>query len=1130
MAGSLAQLKTIIESGVLKATWTVTIAGVPLVAYSCSMDHGYDVASAQATVTVRAMPVGITEPRGQELIIRAGYNGIQVVRFVGEVDDVSPGFAPNTIEILAAGLVRKTQFDYPDEVTYASQTDTQIVTDLLTKAGIDEYHRDISGEGQTFGVEVDVVLSENTPPILLINDLDELTGYKTWDDPSGLVVRRELTHAPSSSAVWYFEEEVNCYGGRRHKSKSDVRNKAIVEGLPGTDGSEVKVIRQAASVYVGTPPTYRPYGIKTDLVEDVTYAATVAERLMLEHNKMLDEIEQLQVAGNPFLNPGMTVAVKGYELDLPNWGYYYVKHHHEEIGDEGYLSTLTLSGGIGDAGYQLANPIAAFTVETDLENVQVAGVDDIQYTVICDGTPSVDPDGVPGTLVYSWSNDQTADVSIEPVYSFLATAAQIAAGLNVTLTVTDTDGLTGSLTLPINETTGTALRRVMFVAAGSQAEATPDGWQTFNTWAPGGAVVVQSTPENSYEDVGLFGLSDGRLMRTADYLLSAPTELYDFGSNVNSIWIHETQAGRIAVGLDSGALYLSTDEGATFGLLYTFPAPIFCVKESPTLMGQFWVDCGTAQYLFYEGTSAPITMTDWGASAYSRWCANSFMGNFACATVPAASGLSPVRSADDGSEVAFPDMTPAAQVEDVRLITHHLYLDKLFACDTTGRFFVKGEGETAFTNTADMTSPGTVNHGLRDATLQNVVFIAADDGLYKTPDGGYSFVILRDYSGDAALKGLQVGLGTLRLKLTTGRRVWMTAYQAGAGYDTLSLCARCDNIWAATPVWVDLSTGLPGSAAFGTVTIDPADPDVGYISLGGIIYQNTDMRGTGSWAALCDDTWAATHMATIYPAAHDSVSIWGVRVATDGTLVVVITCRRTDSLRRVVGIVHSHDQGVNWTDATTAITSTNMYHSYSGVSDLLCHAQTGNPHAWLSVANSVNNRWLLFRSDDGYVTWTAVVDYEAIDLGGAYLTHDLALPSDNAFFIQFNDADANVTKHTTDGYVADKTTWVTPAVRIIQAPDSTDLAGCYTGGNLYRSTDRGQTLGSVVATFADVIYQLYAVSQDYWLCAYGAASTNRLLARATGNTLANWTSAMGTPPAGWNPYANWGTFAVDPEV
>ena len=1103
-----------------KPTIVVSVAGSVLPAatvLSCSLDHGYDSISSAASITLSAKPWWLREPLNQEVIVRLGYAGYTLPRFTGYLETIQSGLWPNTYELRASGRMRWLQYDSSDDYSISSLTDVEIVGELLELSGIGAAYRNISGEdpAHDFGTTVTFVIPEGSQFWGVVNRLDEITGCVTMDGPDGVVVRLPLNPGiPSATAAWAYAAG-DWFSLTRPLSKAEVRNKAIVSGLVSEAGVVPAAGAQAYSAYLGylpdgTTPRYVPYTLEDDFIEDATYCQTVADRQMLKRNRLPDKLT-LVAPGNPLVRAGSTVSVYEPDLDIDVATNYYIVHVHEEFDASGYTMTQSLEGGIGDGGYQLRSPVAAFTVLCDLE---VVGGSDT-YTVICDGSPSYDPDGDSADLTFAWSNDQTADSGTEMVYSFQATPAEIAAGLNVTLIVTDADTLSGTATRLVEGTSTTTLARVVFSAAGSQARCTQDGGRNWNYWAPGGGVEVISTPEGSYEDEGLFGLSDGRLVHTLDYLQSAPTTLETFDAAVNSIWVHETQDGRITVGLANGKLYLSTDGGTTWTLLYTFAAAITCVKESPMLMGQFWVTSGVYQYIFYEGASAPTVQATFPATSVARWTANSFMGNYACATIPAASGAAAVRGADDDSALAFPDMTPGDPVEDVRALTHHLYLDILWACDLAGRFFVKAEGATTFAHVADMTAPGDVHHMLRDTALQNLIYVQAAEGLYKTPDGGNTFLLLDDYTA-AGLVGYQVGLGSLRLRVSTGRRV----YVAGRLSMTLGgiAAAYTDNIWAASPTWVDISTGLPttGAPTIPEFELDSVDRNTGYMLVTAeptVLYANTDLRGVGSWAVVLDgDDIETLTGRTRYDGGHTMVGLSTTPYPSPtGTVGVAVRFWDAGDLSPHNYVITSTDQGATWT--ATEIAEGLTPRTYWSVQDLVLGQHDGRYYVTFSRLAVLTR---IYTSPTAYYeqattssTWFALIWPGAENI--------------NDHFCLFATQGGEGAR-TVNGW-SSASAFGAAGILPVFAPDG-QVVGGYTPGDLevYRSTDGGDSFTETTAFGGGLsVKDLVALDGAHWYLA-GAMGART----CTDNDLATWTDRNGDI----NTIIEGGKYqiAVDPEV
>ncbi len=831
----------------VRPTSAVLIGGRPVRPLTIDVDMGYDVVSAAASVTLAAVPAWLASgPERQTCEIRLGYNGLAPVTFASIIEDEGLRYFPFDQTLQAVGRLRLAQYDYPSEVTYENKTDVEIVEDLLERAGISQHQ--IAGEGTTFGTVAPVVLQAGQPVWSLINRLDQVTGCRTFDCPDGTVRRLPISGLPSASAAWTYEEGVNILAVRRRRATANVRNRVTVTGLRSGEGTFPSHTQYAGSPYVPDPPRYVQYRFDDELIESEAYAETVALRLMAALNRRVDELE-LEVPGNPLVYPGQTIKVISAKMGLPAGGNYWCKHIKHRKDSSGFVSILSLEGGIGDSGYAAYDPVAAFTWFMDQENFEVGGSPTQMYTVVCDGSGSYDADGPPDGLTYSWSNSVNADTGTERTYSTAFTAAELAAGPTITLTVTDLDSDQGTVTQTITGSAATTPARTLYVAAGARAEATTNGGELWNTWAPASGNII-ATPEGAADDHSYFGADDGKLYHTADALMSAPTLVHTFGSAVKCVWIHETDRDRVTVGCQDGTIHQTTDASelaaATWAQIADLGEPIEWVAESPMQLGQIWACAGRYLEISFDNGANWAAYATFPSGATARKFASSFMGNFVCASVGA--GESPIRD-DADTEYTMPAMAPDAEIEDVRAISHHLYDDVIWACDLAGRFL---EGSTAGsfshvgTVTEGVADAGNVNHMVRDTGHQAALYLACDDALVKTFDAGRSFVRMRDYTG-AGLQGHQVGIGSLALRVTTGRRV----YVAGDGPKV----AYTENIWEASPVWVDISTGLPADASGPThLVLDAVDANVGYLVSNGILYANTNLTGGGTWVAIGNST------------------------------------------------------------------------------------------------------------------------------------------------------------------------------------------------------------------------------------------------------------------------------------
>ena len=279
-----------------------------------------------------------------------------------------------------------------------------------------------------------------------------------------------------------------------------------------------------------------------------------------------------------------------------------------------------------------------------------------------------------------------------------------------------------------------------------------------------------STPEGGDITFTLFGTDAGELYYASHGLLEmTPHLVHTFPDDVKCVWINETDRDRCVVGLADGTVWATTDaslvETSTWTELAEFAAPIEWVAESPEQIGQYWVCSGRYLYVSFDNLATSFALATFPEGSTSRKISNSYFGNFVCASVP--EGESPVRWADGDQALVMPVL--ATPIEDVRAITHHLYQPITWFCDVLGRF-CRVDSDLSVTLVSTITDTfatiGNVNHMIRDTVNQAVIYVACDNGLLKTYDGGLSWVMLRDYS-TAGDTGHMVGVGSLALPVST---------------------------------------------------------------------------------------------------------------------------------------------------------------------------------------------------------------------------------------------------------------------------------------------------------------------------------------------------------------------------
>lgn len=758
---------------------------------SISVDLGYDSVSSRAVIDLPAIPDWARFR--QQVDIDLGWDGFTVPAFRGFVEDDGRSHAPIVNTMQAAGQLRKAQYQALRELPFAGLTDGQVVFSLLfNTAGVTAL--DIDDDGLELGTVKVLRLEKGSTPWDLINKIDQVTGHKTFDAPT-LVMRRYVSGIPAATAAFDYVEDQNIYSARRDGTMRQVHNRVEAYGLPQPSGTP-GYFWYGFSPLVPIPPGYFNFDFRSDLIETTAVANNVARRLLGEMNRATEDIT-IEIPGNPLLIPTMTVSLLYPSEGIVEVTNYSVKHVTHRFGAPGFATTAILTGGLGNIGLggvipsdpigsgplgtqpgsgdpgpgtgpgsggpgpTTGVPIAQFITRVNRETYDVGGVPTDHWTVFADASGSVDTDTPPGGLTYAWSNNVNADAGTGQFYATSLTEAQITAGVIITLTVTDVNGDVDIVTQTVSLTASTILVRDLYVAAGSRAEATPDGGKTWATWTPAAGTVV-STPEIA-GNISYFGLSNGELWYTTDRLATAPTLAHTFGSQVECIWINEINANRVTVGLQSGEIWQTNDAGSvassTWVLLSTQAAPVLWLIESMENQGELRIATGSTIRLSLDNGATWSDQITFSSGATARKSALSFFTNYGSASV-AVSETDAVQT-EAGASITFPVVVPA--VEDVRAITHHIREDVLYAADlngTTLRSWQKAEGASVFTAKATMASAGRPNHMIRDGANQLTHYIACDEMLAKTFDGFGSIVRLRDYSA-GGLVGYQCGYGAI---------------------------------------------------------------------------------------------------------------------------------------------------------------------------------------------------------------------------------------------------------------------------------------------------------------------------------------------------------------------------------
>lgn len=716
--------------------------------------------------------------------IKMGYGGIGGgVRtvFVGEIEDIDTKYLPYFIEIKAAGFLKRTQHPAGNTdplsgstdpiLTWSGATDSQIWNDLMKLAGVPLY---VSGEGDSRTIAGPILLNPGDNLRGLIDNLDHASesGQMTFEF-AGNVYRQAALRVPSLVPTYRYTEgaptgaQLPVYSLDRQQTDRDLKNQVIITGVQAA-GEEtaavVGAVRQQASIYWGKDgfgdDIYVPFTLQSDLLETRDQCDAVAQRYMYEHNKITD-IVQMRTPLNPYAMPSRTVGLTSGRMGLDTETNYWVRQIHHHWGADGASTDWTLEGGAGDSGYLVGlPPTPIFTLTATKETFEVGGIPTTYYTVVADGSMSSDPDG--NIATWAWENNKNGDTGDGPIYTTSFTNAEWddETTPTITLTITDDDlpdahtGTTGEVDVLSALMEDEAKLLAMYVAAFGVAEATSDGWETVNSWTPPANAL--SCCRIAAEGTNYFGLANGHIYVTTDYLASEPTDVgwtAPGGSAVNALWMNELDSNLIGIGLANGSFYITVDAFTTAPVLKrNFVNPIQWIEGSRENPQQWRVAVGQdVWYTNHDFLLGDVRVLVAFAGLTTKQTELTAYANYASALGAAGSVI---LKREDGVAIAFPSLSPAPAEAHM---TAFIETDELLVGDDQGRSFISlpASAATTLVQMADI-GFGSVHDMLRDNTNYACAYAACDTGLVKTFDKAATWVRVRPYDGSAT-KALQIG-------------------------------------------------------------------------------------------------------------------------------------------------------------------------------------------------------------------------------------------------------------------------------------------------------------------------------------------------------------------------------------
>jgi len=807
-------------------TYSVTVGGRTRTLFGATVELGTDIFVSSADL--RLDPAEGRPTPGDAVEVRAGYLGDYPLPllFVGTVDDDALALWPWEQSIKCSGALNRTTLPIgtprlptdpgpgglpisydpatnPDVVVYYDSsgaqgrtwTDGQIVTDILARYGI--VNVNIADSGLVLATLLPILVLRDQVGAQLLQELDELLGYRTYDGPDGVVRRVPLSLNPSGGYARSYREGVDLYRATHTRTRRQVRNRVVLQGLPNLRGStgtpyQPMGIAQGTSPYVPTPPGYQAYTWSSALAETAAICNAYATRKLGELNRLAETVSYDLMQGDSRLAPNMTALITAPHLGQAGGNRSRILHVRHTLG-AAFNSTI-----------QVVTVTAAEGVNPDLPPVAVIDAvaeqetlaDGTTLTIVAlNGTNSYDPDGQAasapdrGIASYLWTASQgSVTATSGGRLATLLVTGPLAPSASVTLSVTDTDtGQSGTATRLIGASGMPVQVRDIWAALTTDLQFSGDGqktWQGFGVAAVGVCEVAAPTYNLAWD-------AGGTLYRCLSTLTSAPVTGGPTGVTAASISL-DTQGVPTHLawaGSGTGQVWRSTDDGQTWPAATSVPngAAITAIAESPYAPGDVTAVAGATTWHSYDAGFSWQAQDSYPDPAYAarRFAAGvaadgKARGFTAYAGPPPASGAATGVVRERAGLVTTSFAATAAPLT-ITGLTLSLDGTSLLATDIPSAppartwqidATVGGPWQQRTYNSAF----GNPRHIIRDGRVPGLIYGAADNALFKTPDEFLTTLTMRSLSG--TLAGRMIGYGDLHAPVTvtvTGDLLWVAA-------------------------------------------------------------------------------------------------------------------------------------------------------------------------------------------------------------------------------------------------------------------------------------------------------------------------------------------------------------------
>ncbi|MEI8165279.1 MAG: hypothetical protein WCG26_02835, partial [Chloroflexales bacterium] len=558
-------------------------------------------------------------PTGTAAVVTLTLNGTDsVVFFTGQVGARPISDLPLSYELGLVDSLSRLSVPLGEKVTWRDITFPSAVRDLLHRGGVtDGEIARIFNPGSDYQVApIDPVeLTADTTVQAALDDLLKYGGCALFVGPDG---RLEVTDAPGwpgepviltpTYAYGATTSEFGFYSARRTiVGAESVVAKFTAKGPKRKD----KQIPDATFTITGASGTSveETYAhLQTD-----ECAKKIAEREIIRRNRAATEVD-VSAPLNPNLRPGDTINFRHAELGIPTTSAALIIGISSN-GDE--MSMQISVGGAPPTGTitLFPSPSAAFTTRFEVQPIKLAGVmathtlvecvdavtdpsgfriTNRDWKAACSGTTKPEPETV------SWSYDEKKTDTENPVPNPVFVFPTLD-GATVTLVVESASGEGNTSVQSIVAPSASAVfTRTISVAAGVMGWRVLAGDAGWRGWI--GTADCTAVPTINDQGPLLAGFANGEIRKTEDNLATEPPLLATLPATVHCFWVNEGNPLLLLAGAGQG-LHRSTDGGASWTAVHTFPDTIEYCENSPSNPNEIRVCAGAELFRSYDGAT-----------------------------------------------------------------------------------------------------------------------------------------------------------------------------------------------------------------------------------------------------------------------------------------------------------------------------------------------------------------------------------------------------------------------------------------------------------------------------------------------------------------------------------------------